>query len=200
MVVVYTRLTVRVQMQDSCIKGKHRLVKRALGKQINALNLCFADLWGSGMYLQTRVIVIFHCVSKSSSSSAYKQTFAIKKSLCQQEAHRLFIFSFAVRRRKKKNFYCQQQVGHHSKYMAATCGSCFSCKSTSVRVCFLSQTCLVLLKQTCHMCDICPFAFPRSLFQGFHTYKNTIVYNYPPAEPHRLAHLASNFLSVMYAF
>lgn len=53
LVVAYTGLTVRVQMQDSCIEGKHWLVKRAAGKQINSLNLCFADICGYGMYLQT---------------------------------------------------------------------------------------------------------------------------------------------------
>lgn len=122
-------------------------------------------LWLWYVFTNIWVIVIFHCVSKSSISSAYKHTSAIK-SLCEQEAYRLFIFLFVLKKGKKNNFDCLQQVGHHSKYMAATYGSCFSCKSTRMRVCFLSQTCLAHIKLTCHMCDICPFPFPGPYFKA----------------------------------
>lgn len=134
-------------------------------------------LWLWYVFTNIWVVVIFHCVSKSS-ISAYKHTFAIKN-LCEQEAHCLFIF-LLVLQREKKNFYCLQQVGHHSKYMAATYGSCFCCKSTSMRVCFLSQTCLAHIKLTCHMCDICPFPFPGPYFKASTPIKKKIVYNYPP--------------------
>lgn len=99
--------------------------------------------------------------------------FCNKKSLRARSTSSFHLFICSAKG-QKKDFDCLQQVGHHSKYMAATYGSCFSCKSTSMRVCFLSQTCLAHIKLTCHMCDICPFPFPGPYFKASTTIKKKL--------------------------
>lgn len=92
-------------------------------------------------------------------------TFAIK-SLCEQEAHRLFIFLFVLQKGKKKTLIACRKLVIILNTWLLPYGSCFSCKSTSMRVCFLSQTCLAHIKLTCHVCDICPFPFPGPYFKA----------------------------------